>query len=188
VANPRLLVDAAQRGDLAVMRALLDAGADANGRVLGGATALHRAAHHGRLDVAELLLERGAAVDAREDVYHATPVSWANEFGQQALRDHLLDCTRDVFDLASWARVEQLEAVLRANPALASARRALGLTPLHRLEVSGERGAAIIDLLLRYGADVDARSDDGRTPLDACVAADLDEIANLLRERGAERG
>ncbi len=186
LANPRLLCDAAAQGSLPVIRALLDGGADVNGRVLGGATPLHGVRHG--IEVAALLLERGAEVAAREEVYDATPVGWADVSGQIELRDYLLDRTTDVFDLTSWARVEQLERVLRTNPALATARRARGLTPLHRLVVGGPRGAAVIDLLLGSGADLNARADDGSTPLDTRVRLELEDIADLLRERGAKPG
>ena len=183
--DPQFLVNASWHGDLALVRALLDLGADVNGRVAGGATPLHMTAHHGRLDLAELLLQHGAAVEARDEIYDASPIGWANQRRQVALRDHLLDRTQDVFDLTAWARSEQLERLLRENPELATARRADGRTPLHELEVAGQPGAEAIDLLLRSGADLDARASDGSTPLDTQTSGLREEIASLLRERGA---
>ena len=46
---------------------LLDAGAEVDGRALGGHTALHSAAEHGDEAFARLLLERGADRDALDD-------------------------------------------------------------------------------------------------------------------------
>jgi ankyrin repeat protein len=183
--DAQFLVSATWNGDLALVRALLDLGANPNGRVPGGATPLHMTSHHGRVELAEVLLEHGAAVEARDEIYDASPIGWANERGQLTLREHLLDRTKDVFDLAAWARSEQLARVLRANPELASARRAGGRTPLHHLEVAGTRGADAIDLLLRSGADLQAKTADGRTPLDTQTSMAAEEIARLLRERGA---
>ena len=42
-----------------------------------GATGLHRAAYGGHLDTVKLLLELGARVDAKDDMYHGTPLDWA---------------------------------------------------------------------------------------------------------------
>lgn len=188
LANARLLFDAAGQGALSVIRALLDAGADVHARVLGGALPLHAVSRHGRIEVAALLLERGAAVAAREDVYDSTPIGWAHHGGKLELREYLLDRTDDVFDLATWGRLEQLERVLGGNPALATARRARGLTPLHRLDPESERTAPVIDLLLACGAGVNDPADDGSTPLDVCESQLLDDLAELLRERGGKPG
>ena len=49
----------------------------------------------------------------------------------------------------------------------------------------GARGAATIDLLLRCGAELDARSDAGLTPLDVCLLVERDDVADLLLARGA---
>lgn len=68
--NPGLLVDFAGAGNTPAVRLMLDLGFDA-GRAriqpnwVAGETALHVAAARGRLDVAELLIERGAPLEAR---------------------------------------------------------------------------------------------------------------------------
>lgn len=56
------LFAAAERGDVARIAALLDAGADVNAMV-DELAALHAAAAHGHLAAARLLLERGADAD-----------------------------------------------------------------------------------------------------------------------------
>ena len=77
------LRDAARAGDVARVRALLDAGApiDAPGR--HGVTPLLLAATKGHLDAVRLLIERGAAVNAREGFFRATPVEMALSGGHR---------------------------------------------------------------------------------------------------------
>ena len=55
-----------------------------------------------------------------------------------------------------------------------------GYTPLH-LARRGHK--EIVELLIAAGADVNAKGDDGRTPLDM---ADDKETADLLRKHGAK--
>ena len=71
---------------------LLDHGADVNQRATFGGlshgqgiTALHLAAQYGHGAIAQLLVERGAALAARDDLYHATPVEGAEYFKQAAV-------------------------------------------------------------------------------------------------------
>jgi hypothetical protein len=45
-----------------------------------GATALHYAAEAGHRDMVRLLLENGAAINARDDRFGATPTGWAIEY------------------------------------------------------------------------------------------------------------
>lgn len=69
---------AASRGDLEIVRMLLEAGADPNARQEGGFVPLHSAAQNGNVPVAELLLEHGAKADARNDK-GKTPAEIAEE-------------------------------------------------------------------------------------------------------------
>ena len=64
-------------GRIDVARYFMDAGIDPNLANKRGATALHRAAFTGAVEVAELLIARGANVDARESEFDATPLDWA---------------------------------------------------------------------------------------------------------------
>lgn len=51
----------------AIMSALIASGADVNSKCRGGRTALHTAAACGKVNIAQLLIERGADLNARDD-------------------------------------------------------------------------------------------------------------------------
>jgi len=89
----RALALAAQRGQLEVMRALLDAGEDPNRFNPPGmhahATPLHHAALGGHEAVVRLLVERGARRDIVDTVYQATPAGWAEHGGHPAIAAYL---------------------------------------------------------------------------------------------------
>ena len=59
------LADAAEAGDIAAVRALLEAGADANAPQADGTTPLHWTAYRDDAAAAELLIGAGADVNAR---------------------------------------------------------------------------------------------------------------------------
>ena len=54
-----------------------------------GITALHIAAQHGHLAMAQLLIKKGADPKITEDLYHSDPEGAANYFGKIAVRDYL---------------------------------------------------------------------------------------------------
>jgi len=69
---------AIERGELETVRAMLASAPElARARDGEGATALHHAAFHGHRAIAELLIEAGAEVNARDGQHHATPAGWA---------------------------------------------------------------------------------------------------------------
>ena len=72
----RRLFEAAETGDLIDAQAALDAGADVAATFLGNITALHVAAYNGRADIAKLLIENGADINAK-NTSEETPCDWA---------------------------------------------------------------------------------------------------------------
>ncbi|HEX6998384.1 MAG TPA: ankyrin repeat domain-containing protein [Gammaproteobacteria bacterium] len=67
----------AERGDAGVLETMLACGFDPNVKDAEGVTALHRAAMAGRAGSVRALLEHGAAVNALDDTFAATPLLWA---------------------------------------------------------------------------------------------------------------
>lgn len=86
--QPVLLCAAAAVGDLAALRALLDAGASPDDGDYDGRTALHLAAAEGRADAIELLLARGATVDPK-DRHGNRPLDEARRHGHSAIVERL---------------------------------------------------------------------------------------------------
>ena len=119
----KALVDAAQRGDLEQVKALLQGNPHlVFSKDTNGMTALHWAANNGHKDAAELLLASKAKVNAKNN-NGATPLHAAAGFGDK--------------DTAK---------LLLANKAEVNAKNNEGMTPLHTAE---DRGQAVVAELLR---------------------------------------
>src|SRR6478672_7666750 len=119
-----------------------------------GFTALHLAAFFGQLEVAAVLLERGAAVDVQAgNPTRVQPLHSAAAGGHAAIAALLLE--------------------RGADP---DARPEGGFVPLHSAAARADEVTA--RLLLDHGASRDARADDGRRPID--LAASDDGIRALL--------
>lgn len=79
------LVECAALRENAMLFALLDSGVDVNARRQDGATALHQAAIDGDAELVDALLERGADLTLRDDVYDGTGIGWAYAGGHEEL-------------------------------------------------------------------------------------------------------
>ncbi len=88
--NEELLL-AARKGNVGMVRRLLDKGADINAKSPYGATPLYFAASNGHLEVVRLLLERGADVNAKEAFYGSTALNSATAKGRAPIVKILLD-------------------------------------------------------------------------------------------------
>ena len=126
-----------------------------------GWSALHLAAFSGVPAAVQLVLDRGAALDARARTkFKNTPLQAALLAGQLATARLLLERGTDPL-----------------------VRQAHGFTPLHEAAFHGRRD--LVDLLLAAGAELDSRADDGRTALTEAVRGKHAELADYLRSKGA---
>jgi ankyrin repeat protein len=75
------LIVAAMHGRLTTVRALLDGGVDVNATPYCRQSALHYAAHLGRAEVVEELLQRAADTSLVDTQMKQTPAGWAREMG-----------------------------------------------------------------------------------------------------------
>ena len=76
----------ATRGRAEALAKVIALGVDLNAPcadLYSHATALHHAVHSGSLEAVTILVDAGAALDARDTVYGGTPLGWA-EYGRQA--------------------------------------------------------------------------------------------------------
>jgi hypothetical protein len=146
---------------LAVVRVLLDGGANIEAIDRDGGTSLHRAAVKGEDKTVGLLLERGANPDAR-DKYNHTPLFSAAYRGHVKVAELLLQLT------GNYSR-------RRAD---IEAKDIYGMTPLH---VAAMRDfPAIVKLLLDQGADPLIRDDYGHVPWDYAMKNPGGKSAQIL--------
>jgi uncharacterized protein len=159
--TPLDVFEAATVGDLATLQALLDQDADlVRARSVDDGTALHFAAFFGQPEAAQLLMDRGAPIDAV-----------ASTFG-------------DVQPLHSAVAADNDETAraLLAAGADPNARQGGGFTPLHGAAQNGNRG--LVEALLASGADPAATSDSNKSARDFAAEQGHDEVVALLAESG----
>jgi outer membrane protein assembly factor BamB len=128
------LFAAARSGDLAGVRARLDAGVAPDAANRHGTTAAAMAADRGQAEVVRLLVERGADVNARDRFFRATPLDLALGGGHVALAIWLLEHGARDADVALHDAVERNDERL-ARAALATGR-------VEPLELEAARRAA----------------------------------------------
>jgi Ankyrin repeats (3 copies)/Domain of unknown function (DUF3471) len=97
---------AARKGDVAAVKAFLDAGVDVNAKTRYGATALSYACDKGNLEVVKLLIERGADVNVKDTFYGEDPLGWALSHGHVQVVKLLLDKGATGIDRALMSGVE----------------------------------------------------------------------------------
>ena len=167
---------ASQHGKLEMVRLLLDHGADpeANAEGYMGEKPLHQVSggeyrsQEDGVRVAQLLLERGADVNARRND-HQTPLHVASYFGFVEIVRLLLD---------------------RCADPEANAESDMGEKPLHKVSSgkyrSQEDGVRVAQLLLECGADVNSRRNDRWTPLHIASWSGKFEVVQVLIDHTAE--
>jgi ankyrin repeat protein len=192
--HAQTIVEAAGRGDLAAVQRLLDAGVPVDTTNAQQNTALHRAALGSHHEVAELLLRRGAAVDARQN-YGRTPLLLvARETGDVTMARRLLDAGADMnapdrfgstpLELAAWRGFEPLVDLLLDRGATVPAEGPrVGLY----LQFAVERGMPRLFRLVGGDAvDTATRNETGGSLLHSAAAGGSAEIVAALAGRGLD--
>ena len=196
--------DAVNRGDLAGVQAELDKGANVNAK-MWRRTPLHSATAGGHTEIAELLIDNGADVNANED-YGWTPLHLAAKYGHREVAELLIAKGADVnakkkdgwtpLHLAALYGHTEIVELLITNGADVNAKTEEGATPLH--EAAGWGHKEIVELLIARGVDVNAKNDLSFTPLDWAASVDEEdppetkaakrEIYDFLRKHGGKTG
>ncbi|KAK5634765.1 hypothetical protein RRF57_010478 [Xylaria bambusicola] len=147
-------------GHEAVVRLLLDGGANAEVKDVYGWTPLLYATFSGHEAVVQLLLEKGTDIEAKNK-NGRTPLSYAAEKGYKAILQLLLNksANTEVKDNYGW-------------------------TPL--LYATFNRYEAVVQLLLEKGTDIEVKDKNGRTPLSYAAEKGYEVILRLLLDKGAD--
>jgi ankyrin repeat protein len=161
------IVEAVRNGDIDATRRLLAAGADVTTRDSVGATLLMTAAHSGNLPLVMTLIEAGADVNACDELGW-TPLMKAA---------YNPDLDRGFADV--------VQALIDAGANL-EAPIGYGVRPLMLAAGYGE--TAVVETLLKAGADVMARNEGGLTALMMVKQKHYVDVINLLHEAEREAG
>ena len=157
------IADASMRNDAAQVRLLVANGAEVNAAHGDGMTGLHWAAENGNPEIASILLESGADVEAVTRLGAYRPLHLAARRGNASVIQLLLDAS--------------------ADPETESATG--GVTPLHFAAASGK--AASVQALMDHGVELDARESIwGQTPLMFAAAAGRTEVIRVLLQAGSD--
>jgi ankyrin repeat protein len=184
------LRDAAERGDVALVVRILDAGvpADACQKPGWSLTPLTFAARKGHADVAELLLSRGADVNATAPGA-GTPLAVAAEAGRLEMVRLLLEHGANA-NLGGPDGFSPLMCVARCGDvriafrlvnagAVVNARSRYGTTPLMSAAASDQ--APMARWLIAAGADTSARDVEGHDAAEIAAEAGYAETAELIQ-------
>jgi ankyrin repeat protein len=134
---------------------LLEAGADIDARSrINRSTSLHKAASYGHTAVIQLLLERGAKIDA------------SGNHGETPLHSAAIKGFGEAVELLA-KRGTELEALVENR-----------LTALHLAVMENHK--KVINVLLRLGADINAKGEYGFSPLAIAASERHKRMARLL--------
>ncbi len=187
----------------AIAKALLAAGAKANASFMEAAwpespqTALYGATGvNDYPELARVLLEAGANPNDGESRYHAAEhhhvrcLEVLAEFGCDFSGVDKGWGNTPLYFLFGYVQGAETKAGIRwllehgANPNIVSYKDGVAETPLHAA-VNHDWDVETVELLLRHGAEIDARRADGRTAYALAVRGGREALARVLRERGA---
>lgn len=165
-------VVAARSGDFDKVKALFEKGIDPNVKNNKGRAGLMGASNSGQVGMVNLLLARGADVNATDGE------------GCTALRDAVTAVVKDPTEADGWRwghyRIAQM---LLDNGALPNIQRRVW-APL--LCAASHGSNDIVTLLLNHGADIEAKTDTGMTALARAIYDGQVETVRILLEAGAD--
>jgi ankyrin repeat protein len=185
--------------DTELVELLLNAGADVNKRSTLGFTALMMAIREGNNEIAGLLLENDADVNARirslEEVQSIYPE--LDEYLQIVIKENGGSTVLHV--ALDGAELEIIELLLTWKSDV-NAANANGITPLHKAAETGYKYLSRIDpttteakdnfrvaeMLLKYGASINVQDHKGETPLHKAALEGNASIVQFLLQQGAD--
>lgn len=179
------IFDAAQKGDLAKVKSLVQENPDlVNAKNNDDNTPLHIAADEGHLEIVHFLIQEGADVNSMNAV-RRNPVLLAGYRGHTDVVKLLLDngVKFDYVDIRGYTPLRW--AAVRGNKDVVELYVARGAKiSLHEAAACGHIG--FIDKKLSEGADINRLNQDGRTPLHQTVYSGNLETIEYLIKKGAD--
>jgi ankyrin repeat protein len=142
--------------------------------------ALHYTTHCGAAKVAQLLIARGAEVDAFEERYGATPLTHAISQGRQEMISIIAPHSRNLRGLCFAGATDRLRILLAEEPDAVNRQDRPGETALFCLPSDEDKAVDIAELLLSHGADRAFRNPLGQTAGEVARRRGLDEAADLI--------
>ncbi|KAI5838126.1 ankyrin repeat-containing domain protein [Morchella snyderi] len=161
--QPPLHHSISPRVSFSVPKLLVDLGANVNYRTASGRDALHVAIRLGHMQTAQMLVEHGASVDTRDAAGHTA-----------------------LYIAAYVVSPGMVRLLLQRGAADVNMRNLDGRTALHCVMHQGysagfnRSSAALLELLLKSGADTSLRSNDGYTARDIAVMRGLHRVVGVL--------
>jgi len=188
-----ILSQAAEKGQISVVKELLDRGAKVNDGNDHGDTPLMFAASKGHIEVVKLLIGNGAEADLKNKSGR-TALMFASQNGRTEVVEFLLDhganvnaTNRDGTSPLMFATAKGEASILQIllkRGAIIQTYNNNGESPLM---VAAEKGHnSSVEILLSHGADVNHKDLLGRTALTAATRNGHTEVVNLLLASGAE--
>ncbi len=192
-AEKAVLADAVEQRNAALLRSLIDAGADVNLAQVDGMTALHWAVYNDDAASARMLVRAGAKVNT-VNRYGVPPLSLACTNANAEMVKLLLEAGADAKAalpggetvLMTAARAGNLETVkaLLGRGADPNARERSDQTAI--MWAAAEGHAPVVRALIDGGADIRAKVKSGFTPLLFAVREGRIEVARTLLEAGID--
>jgi ankyrin repeat protein len=144
--------------------------------------------------VAELLIAKGADVNAKDTRDGGTPLIWAIIRGKLAFAEFLITKGADINAKDKHGTTPLMWAIVEGTPAFANVliqkgadvngKGISGTTPLMLASSSGYR--ELVQVLLAKGAEINARTIAGSTALTAAMEGRHPEIRAILEQAGAK--
>jgi cytohesin len=181
--------EAAATGNIEAVKQHLAAGTDVNARhKSGGLTPLHFAAYYGHEEIVELLITKGANVNAKEEKGW-TPLHFAAYYGHEEIVELLITKGANVNAKANDGRTPIDWAITQDNTETADLLRKHGAKSgaedsIHIAARTGNHEAVKQHLV--DGTDVNAKDNNGETPLDRAILRNDGKTIDLLRKHGGK--